>query len=150
MLCAGKNFHIVIGKMNEDKENLYRLAKELPFLTLHENVQDMADLMSKCDLAVSAAGTTLYELCALGIPTISAGAIDRANAIPCAGDLRVSADELFQKIFQFIEDTAALSGDSCAKRKAMHHRMTGLVDGNGAARIAHALFCLCSSEKQTL
>lgn len=160
MLCAGKNFHIVIGKMNEDKENLYRLAKELPFLTLHENVQDMADLMSKCDLAVSAAGTTLYELCALGIPTISfiisdnqldcAGAFDRANAIPCAGDLRVSADEVFQKIFQFIEDTAALSGDSCAKRKAMHHRMTGLVDGNGAARIAHALFCLCSSEKQTL
>lgn len=158
--CADRNFHIVIGKMNEDKEMLYRLAKELPFLILHENVQDMADLMTKCDLAVSAAGTTLYELCALGIPTISfiiadnqldcAGAFDRVNAIPCAGDLRISADEVFQKIFQFIEDTAALSGDSYARRKVMHDRMTGLVDGNGAARIAHALFCLCSSKEQTL
>lgn len=158
--CADKNYHIIIGKMNEDKEKLYRLAKELSFLTLHENVQDMADLMGRCDLAVSAAGTTLYELCALGIPTISfiiadnqldcAGAFDRVNAIPCAGDLRSSADEVFQKIFHFIEDTAALSDDSYSRRKIMYDRMTRLVDGNGAARIAHALFCLCSSEKQTL
>lgn len=150
-------FHIVIGKMNEDKENLYRLAKKLPFLTLHENVQDMADLMTKCDLAVSAAGTTLYELCALGLPTTSfiiadnqsdcASAFDQAGAIPCAGDLRTSPDEVFQKIFHFIKDAASLSEDSFFMRKTMHDRMTGLVDGNGAARIAHALLNLCSLEK---
>ncbi len=52
--------HIVIGRLNEDKDKLYQLASELPFLQLHENVADMASLMGSCDLAVSVAGTTLY------------------------------------------------------------------------------------------
>ena len=50
--------HVVIGRLNEDKDKLYQLAAELPFLQLHENVSDMASLMASCDLAISAAGTT--------------------------------------------------------------------------------------------
>lgn len=31
----------------------------------------MSELMQQCDMAVSAAGSTLYELCACGMPTIT-------------------------------------------------------------------------------
>lgn len=142
-------FHIIVGRMNTDKEKLRKLAGEFSFLELHENVSDMASLMTQCDLAVSAAGTTLYELCALGIPTISftmadnqadsASAFDAAGAIPCAGDIRTSADSVFLKVFQFITENSGSSDDSYCKRKAAHDRMSSLVDGNGALRIAQAL-----------
>ena len=37
-------------------------------LYLHTDVQDMAGLMAQCDLAVTAGGTTIYELAAVGVP----------------------------------------------------------------------------------
>lgn len=40
-------------------------------INLLHNVQDMASLMCSCDMAVSAAGSTLYELCATGTPSIA-------------------------------------------------------------------------------
>lgn len=142
-------FHVIIGKLNMDKEMLYRLADRFSFFQLHENVDDMASLMAGCDLAVSAAGTTLYELCALGIPSISftmadnqldaAKAFDAAGAIPHAGDVRTDSHHVFQEVLRFITENAGFSADSYAKRKAAHNRMNSLVDGNGALRIGNAL-----------
>lgn len=153
--------HIVVGRLNEDKESLYALSKEYPFIRLYENITDMAALMGTCDLAVSASGTTLYELCSLGIPTvsftmadnqlISAKAFDDAGAIPCAGDIRTDREQMMQKIFAFIrqmsQDTDTLSTDpisdkrsaSYDRRLKAHQSMRNLVDGDGATRIANEL-----------
>lgn len=143
------NFHLVIGKLNTDKEKLYPFAEKYPFLKLYENISDMAALMRRCDLAVSAAGTTLYELCVLGIPSISfamadnqlssARAFDEAGAIPFAGDIRIDPQKAFQKIFLFLKNNICFSIDSYQNRKAVHKTMNSLVDGNGALRIAEAL-----------
>lgn len=146
-VTAGIKFHIVIGKLNTDKAALYELADRLPFLELHENVTDMASLMQGCDLAISAAGTTLYELCALGVPSISftmadnqitaARAFDAAGAIPCAGDIRRPSENIMQPLIAF---AVSMSGqDSYSARKTAHEAMRKLVDGNGALRIAKAL-----------
>ena len=144
--------HIVIGRLYSDKEALYRLAKEHPFLRLHENVSDMATLLSSCDLAVSAAGTTLYELCALGIPAISftmadnqiisakafAHALNGHSPIPYAGDIRTSKAETLQTILDFLTQMS----NAKEKRLCQSNSMRKLVDGNGAARIADALLLL--------
>ena len=137
--------HVVVGRLNEDKDKLYKLADELPFLQLHENVSDMASLMTSCDLAVSAAGTTLYELCAAGVPSISfcladnqltaAKAFDEAGAIPCAGDIRRSCDEVLGNVMNFV----TYMSENSKKRKAALETMRQLVDGKGAMRIAKAL-----------
>ena len=153
--------HIVVGSLNEDKENLYALSKEYPFIRLYENVTDMAALMGTCDLAVSASGTTLYELCSLGIPTvsftmadnqlISAKAFDDTGAIPCAGDIRKDREQVIQKIFDFIrqmsQDTDTLSADptsdkrsaSYERRLKAHQSLRNPVDGDGAMKIANEL-----------
>lgn len=165
-MFSGQNLHIVIGKLNTDKEALYRLAENNPFLHLHENVSDMASLMECCDLAVSASGTTLYELCALGIPTISfimadnqlisSKAFEEAGAIPCAGDIRQEEKKVLQTITNFMTQMSQPSDNQAEHknsvfpaieqsyeiRKSAHKAMRRLVDGNGAMRIANALMKL--------
>jgi len=156
--AAGITIHIVIGQLNADRAALHELAGSFPFprlLELHENVTDMASLMRDCDLAISAAGTTLYELCALGVPTISfimadnqitaAKAFDAAGAIPCAGDIRGLSGNMMQPFMNFVTFMSAQGSgpspgqDSYTARKAAHKAMRKLVDGNGALRIARAL-----------
>ncbi len=92
------NFHVVVGKLFHDTKTLSAFASQNPSVHLHYNVSDMAALMKQCDYAISAAGTTLYELCALGIPAISFTMADNqiimaetfaeTGAVPYAGDIR--------------------------------------------------------------
>lgn len=143
--------HVVIGSLSRDKDELYALSKEHSFLRLYENVTDMASLMSKCDLAVSAAGTTLYELCALGIPAISftmadnqltaARAFDATGTIPCSGDIRT--ENMFLHIFSFLSEMSGGSStvskegaDGYENRLKTHKAMRKLIDGRGSKHIA--------------
>ena len=98
------HIHLLVGKLCTDRDKLLELAKENQRIAVHENVTDMAGLLTRMDMAVSAAGTTLYELCACSVPTISysfadnqipgAVAFDRAGVIPYAGDLRKDCEAL--------------------------------------------------------
>lgn len=145
-------FHIVVGRLNTDREALYALSHEYPFLQLHENVSDMASLMAKCDLAVSASGTTLYELCALGVPTISftmadnqltsARAFEETGAIPCAGNLCTDYETVMEHVTLFLKSMLTASASSYSKRKSAHDTMHRLIDGMGALRIADAMMKL--------
>ena len=65
------NCHIVVGSMFQNVSKLEKNINGLSNIILHRNVKDMAALMRRCQLAVSANGTTVYELAACGIPTIS-------------------------------------------------------------------------------
>ncbi|MDO4285763.1 MAG: glycosyltransferase [Eubacteriales bacterium] len=82
-------WEVVIGSLNRDRDVLRQLAEEVPQLRLRENVSDMAELMRKCDLAVTAGGTTLYELCAVGVPSVvysmAENQIAEAEAFASAG-----------------------------------------------------------------
>ena len=76
------SFHFVVGSANQDKEAIDEISKNIEIIQIHNNVKKMRDLMLSCDIAVSAAGSTLYELCACGIPTITYSLAD--NQIPAA------------------------------------------------------------------
>jgi UDP-2,4-diacetamido-2,4,6-trideoxy-beta-L-altropyranose hydrolase len=138
------NFHFVVGALNPDKEQICELARQMPNVTIHYNVQRMSELMLSCDLAVAAAGSTLYELCACGTPTVTyvladnqidgAAAFERAGLMRNAGDWRTSPD-LFEKTEENLRYLIASYDD----RERMAQQMQKVVDGNGAARLAAAL-----------
>lgn len=137
-------FHLVLGAMNQDAADLERIAEELPFIRLHRQITNMCSLMLQCDAAISAAGTTLYELCACGLPTVTyiladnqiqgAQMFQKAGLMPCAGDIREDACFL-ERLFELLNSLA----DDFAQRQRIAEQMQGAVDGRGAARLAEAI-----------
>jgi spore coat polysaccharide biosynthesis predicted glycosyltransferase SpsG len=84
-------------------QNVQELAAQMPWPTeVVVNVSDMAQRMADSDLAVGAAGSTSWERCCLGLPTLMvvlaenqryiAAALDRAGA---AMALEFTNDERF-------------------------------------------------------
>lgn len=148
-LCAADewkdvSFHVLTGPMHVHRAELAEMAETDSRIILHEQVSDMASLMASCDLAFSAGGTTLYELCAVGVPSVSFSMADNqipgvkafadADLIPWAGDIRDNE--------AFYEDaigalTSLLQNPDA--RKEQSDRMRMAIDGAGARRIADAI-----------
>lgn len=73
---ASLRFHVVLGAANRRAEALQRQYQKENITILH-NIDNMAEVMSQCDVAVSARGRTCFELAALGIPTLSVAQHER-------------------------------------------------------------------------
>lgn len=146
-------YHIVVGSLNSDYEELLSLSKQLPTVQLHKDLTDLMPLMLTCDLAITAGGTTLYELCALGIPSISFSMaenqisnpqiLDELEIIPYAGDIRTQLEDVLPQCLRFVEEYST----DIVKRKAVHTKMNSLITGNGAYKIAQAIATLSTHSK---
>ena len=138
-------FHFVVGMLNPRIDQIK--TKRRKNVILHINEQNMSDLMRKCDIAVAAAGSTLYELCACGIPTITytladnqkiaADIFNQYGIMVNAGDCR-NNDMFISNISIYLSELI----DDYEKRAAISHTMKALVDGKGAMRIAEELVAL--------
>jgi len=65
------NINVIVGNSFTNKEELRKISKENKNVILHENVKFMSKIMIKSDIAISSGGSTLYELCACGTPTLA-------------------------------------------------------------------------------
>ena len=133
---------VIVGPCNPHIERLKVTAKRLQIsIRFHSNVDRMSTLFDRTDLAITAAGSTCYELCHAGVPMI---------AIPIAPNQEKLAHELCQQgaaqkltlndlktghakkvIGQCIRDSK--------QRQALSETGFRLVDGQGAARLARRL-----------
>ncbi|RDY23316.1 UDP-2,4-diacetamido-2,4,6-trideoxy-beta-L-altropyranose hydrolase [Romboutsia maritimum] len=79
---------VVVSNVFKYKENLINIAKKNNNINLIFNPINMKEVMEKCDLAISASGTTIYELGVLGVPTILIPQVDnQVNIAKKANDL---------------------------------------------------------------
>ena len=110
-----------------------------PF-TLHADVPDMAQLMLDVDLAIGAGGTTSWERCALGLPTllkvISKNQRQIANTLT-----EVGAVELWQTQYDLRNKLSGLMWDLDSWRK-MSERASKVCDAAGSARVVETIFAL--------
>ena len=137
-------YHVVLGAMNQDISEIERISAGCPHILLHQNVSDMRSLMLRCDTAVSAGGTTLFELCACGLPTVTyvladnqimnAASFEEAGLMLNAGDIRGNGryvEHIFERLELLVRDRPL--------RQRMAGQMQTLVDGRGANRLAKAI-----------
>ena len=143
-IVSFENIHIdtICGIYNPNFDMLCKRYDSYKNISLHRSTDNIISYMQSADVAISAGGTTLYELCACGTPTISYiiadNQIDNASwfaengVITFAGDAR--KDEIGTNLIGILEKYR----DS-VYRRMISEKMQQMVDGHGAERIASFL-----------
>lgn len=139
-------FHVISGAMNKNLTYLLNLQSNNKGIYIHQNVSNMSEIMQLCDIAVSACGSTMYELCACGLPIITYSFAD--NQLPGlkgfeeegvalnGGDVRDGIDYVIGKI---LENLLKLKNDSKLK-ESLSFKSLKVVDGRGVKRIVDICF----------
>lgn len=136
---------LLLGTFHPAAEELKEKASAIPGVRILQNVQDMAGLITQCDLAVSAAGSTLWELCAMGVPVITyvladnqirnSRAFSGKGLALYAGDARWKSE--FEKgLTEAFRICVSMEPEELA---GWSEKLGELSDGMGAARIAQTL-----------
>ena len=140
---AIKTAVFVVGATTEDFDSIKRAAQSLAGrITFVKSATDMAALMMQADVAVSAAGSTCWELCCLGLPSL---------LVDVAGNQTAEALELDRQGYaKYVGSAATLDPDRLAQelrellrseetRRSLSSKGRELVDGLGAERVVSAL-----------
>lgn len=135
-------FHIVSGPYNRFAGQLKNIYGKNDRVVIHENVKSMKALMKEADIVIAAAGSTVYEVCAVGVPLIcfyfvdnqrmAAEIIPISTSIKCAGDFSKNPARRARELVEIVKEYAK----DGAFRKMLYYEEKELVDGQGAKRVA--------------
>lgn len=135
------NFHIVVGVYNKSIKKIRAISDKRTNILVYEHCNDISRLMQNCDVAVSAGGTTIYELCAVGTPTICVSSAQNQRGLVTemnnrglmiyAGD--VTSDK--EKTIENIRKEIIMLANDYKERCRLSACMREFVDGSGADRI---------------
>lgn len=143
---------LVAGSLSTNLAVLKKLEKRYTNLKLEVTPPDMAELMQKSDIAISAGGTTLYELCACEVPTICFSLADnqrqgvewlyKHDIMISIGSVEDSIEEFFNKLNQAFGKLF----NSYELRRHYRQKLTDLVDSLGSERIAKEIIKMIDSK----
>ncbi len=136
-------FDVVVGSGNPWREEIEKQAASCKQVTLHYNVDAMASLMARADIALGAGGTTTWERCCLGLPSIVISVADNQTVL--SETLGLDGRLLY------LGEAAQVSGETIARavqslldfpwwRRSLNRRSRELVDGYGCRRLSRILF----------
>lgn len=134
----GLEARIVIGAANPHREILQREIGDNSKLRLLSDVADMPELMAWADVAISAGGSTCWELAFMGLPNfifiladnqiqIAESLNDFGIALNLGWPKNIDESEFVEKITNFLSKTK--------RRKEMSNAGQKLVDGLGGQRV---------------
>ena len=140
IVCA---VDVVVGNACPHLAALRDLVAELPKgSALHIDADDMAGLMEAADLAVGGAGSSSFERCCLGLPSLAVVASENqrqiAATLAAAGAAEILSTDATLTPEAVASAVLRIAGDAGA-RQAMSRRAASICDGRGALRVALAL-----------
>lgn len=145
---------VICGLYFSDYERLQMKYQKEKNIQFHKAVPDVMKYMESADIAISAGGFTLYELCAAGTPTISysfadnqlynVNQFDEDHTIIYAGDIR------HKNIVPMICDILTNCYSKKNVRQEFSKKMQKLVDGKGSGRIADILIRKSETESKNI
>lgn len=134
---------VVLGSRSAPLSAVQDIAATEPArVRVHVDVDDMASLMAAADLAIGAAGTTSWERCCLGLPSIVVEAVDNQAAIAAALARSGAAEVLGRPDSLSVERLSAAMTDLLSSPDRMHRMATAAAatcDGQGAERTVAAI-----------
>lgn len=143
LLAAGTQLglDVVLGPASRGLDELRRLAAGRSNVRVHVDTPHMAERMLDADLALGAAGSSSWERCCLGLPTVMlvlapnqrsvAARLEEAGAAVVVGDGPGPEDRAAAAVLALAQDTEA--------RLAMSRRASAVTDGLGASRVLGAI-----------
>ena len=139
---TGIRKNVVVGRGFSNIDEIEQAADHTCDIRWFPDAAEMKELMMEADIAVSAAGQTIYELARIGLPTIAIGVADnqnsnisgwqRAEFIEFAGwwydpDLKTNIAEKLEHLMDY------------ANRKKKSLTGSAQIDGSGALQIAQQI-----------
>lgn len=131
--------------------DLADLAKRSPNVALHNRQKSLATLMAQADLALGAAGTTSWERCCMGLPTLLvtlaenqrhiAAELDNQKLAVWIGDVATITVEDIKQAVRRVVAQGSLYAWSAGVAKA--------VDGRGCERVVGYLTLRCDTPLTT-
>lgn len=136
---------VICGRFNPHLEGLKLMAEREPRLTVLSDVKDMWNVFADTDIAVAAAGSTMYELATMGVPAVSCyyvenqrqiaeGFANRCDVIN-AGDYSADKEKVLEKLSQCV----LLLAEDYDKRQNLSRSMKKITDGKGANYLAREI-----------
>ncbi|WP_245863822.1 hypothetical protein [Caulobacter mirabilis] len=139
-LAGAALLDVVVGSIAPSLPALRALAEADPLVRLHVDTSDMAALTAQADIAIGAGGSSSWERCVLGLPTLLLVLAD--NQTPAATALAeagaVAALDVAEIETAFDALAARLLGDE-ALRARLSRNAADICDGRGAERVADRL-----------
>lgn len=141
-------FHVVSGPFNKYKDELIRKYGNNKNIVIHENVKDMKSLMLESDVVITATGSTIYEVSALGVPMIcfyfaenqrqGAEAFEKLTPVVNGGCFASEKELVVNKILKTLEKCILEK----EYRELLRAKEMRLVDGKGARKLAKCILGL--------
>ncbi len=139
----GVEAKIIVGGSNPNFDSLREAVNGSSFrISLEQDVTDMPDLMGWADAAISAAGSTCWELAFMGLPALLVSLAD--NQLPNAEGLAEKGAAVnlgwFEEVaVEGIAEALDQLMTAKGKREEMTKQGRRLVDGQGASRVVEML-----------
>lgn len=142
---ADVTIHVVIGAYYPRGDEMKAFADAHANVRVYHPCRNVAALMKLCDAAASAAGTMLFELSAMQVPTVFFQTADnqrydseffaKEERMLDAGDIRKDRVACLNAVCVGLEQLLA-DGDLRAR---MREKLLSVTDGKGAERIAEEI-----------
>jgi UDP-2,4-diacetamido-2,4,6-trideoxy-beta-L-altropyranose hydrolase len=132
-------FTVVVGGAYPHTKNLYEFLQTSKLkVSVLSNVENMAQIMSESDLCVGAAGSTSWERCCLGLPTITFTIAD--NQIQIAEQLSQKKVAIYSDLSNLIIDFERFFDVSGKElQRCLSTNSAQICDGLGVPRVLSEL-----------
>jgi len=134
----GTNLHfdIVIGKGNKNKKSIKNLCLKNKNFSYHEQINYIGKLILKADLAIGSSGSTSWERCCLGLPSIiSISANNQKNIAIQLSKKKCAINLGNTKKIKAIDYKLSIDNINKHDLERMSKNSLKLVDGDGTRRI---------------
>lgn len=134
--------HVIVGQSNVFKEDIEKICSQYSHLHYYCQINNMAELMIKADLAIGAGGSTSWERCCLGLPSVivttAENQVELANNIAKVSVTQYLGHAQNIEVADWKYEIDRVVSNKC-KLVEMYRNGLKLVDGLGVERVVKAI-----------